>query len=146
MRSVRHGLRGSADHAGRQRASHDRAIVIEPRLDRPVIIAAMELLASIVADVVSDHDPQSHLRAVSFGYRADVRQIAHTGSRWPRRSVKLAVCVARERHKKPKVAFGPCRSPKPYKHLETGRYTFRVRGVNSTGDDRHTANKTVRIN
>jgi hypothetical protein len=31
-------------------------------------------------------------------------------------------------------------------HLETGRYTFRVRGVNSTGDDRHTANKTVRIN
>jgi hypothetical protein len=46
----------SADRAGRQQASHDRANVIEPCLDRPEIIAAIEWLASIIADVLGDHD------------------------------------------------------------------------------------------
>jgi Divergent InlB B-repeat domain/WD40-like Beta Propeller Repeat len=48
-------------------------------------------------------------------------------------------------HKKPKVTFGSCRSPKTYKHLKTGKYTFLVRGVNSTGGDRTPARKTFKI-
>jgi hypothetical protein len=48
-------------------------------------------------------------------------------------------------HKKPKVTFGSCRSPKAYKHLKTGKYTFLVRGVKSTGGDRTPARKTFTI-
>lgn len=48
-------------------------------------------------------------------------------------------------HKKPKVTFGSCRSPKTYKHLKPGKYTFLVRGVNSAGGDRTPARKTFTI-
>lgn len=37
--------------------------------------------------------------------------------------------------KKPKVVFSACRSPKTYKHLRHGRYTFEVRAFNSAGVD-----------
>lgn len=47
-------------------------------------------------------------------------------------------------HKKPKVTFGSCRSPKTYKHLKAGKYTFVVRGVNS-GRDGTPARKTFTI-
>jgi hypothetical protein len=33
----------------------------------------------------------------------------------------------------PKATFSSCRSPKTYKHLKPGRYTFEVRGINSAG-------------
>jgi hypothetical protein len=48
-------------------------------------------------------------------------------------------------HKKPKVTFASCRSPKTYKHLKAGKYTFLVRGVNTTGSDRTPARKTFTI-
>lgn len=38
-------------------------------------------------------------------------------------------------HRKPKVVFSPCSSPKVYRHLKRGSYTFEVRAVNSTGHD-----------
>jgi hypothetical protein len=34
---------------------------------------------------------------------------------------------------KPKAAFSSCRSPKTYKHLKRGKYTFKVRGFNAAG-------------
>ncbi len=48
-------------------------------------------------------------------------------------------------HKKPRVTFGSCRSPKTYKHLKAGKYTFLVRGVDSAGGDRTPARKTFAI-
>ena len=40
------------------------------------------------------------------------------------------------RHKKlPKAAFGPCGSPKSYRHLRPGTYTFLVRAFNGAGAD-----------
>jgi hypothetical protein len=36
-------------------------------------------------------------------------------------------------HKQPKATFSPCSSPKTYKHLKRGRYTFKVRGFNAAG-------------
>jgi hypothetical protein len=37
--------------------------------------------------------------------------------------------------KRPKPHFARCSSPKSYKHLKAGKYTFEVRGVNSAGAD-----------
>jgi hypothetical protein len=48
-------------------------------------------------------------------------------------------------HGKPKVVFSPCSSPKTYRHLKRGRYTFEVRGVNSTGHDPKPAIKSFQI-
>lgn len=48
-------------------------------------------------------------------------------------------------HKKPKVTFASCRSPKTYKHLKAGKYTFLVRGVSATGGNRTPARKTFTI-
>jgi hypothetical protein len=48
-------------------------------------------------------------------------------------------------HKHPKVKFGSCRSPKSYKHLKAGKYTFLVRGVNSSGIDPTPARHTFTI-
>ncbi len=38
-------------------------------------------------------------------------------------------------NKKPAAAFSSCTSPKTYKHLRPGRYTFEVRALNSAGPD-----------
>jgi hypothetical protein len=38
-------------------------------------------------------------------------------------------------HKKPRAVFSSCASPKTYRHLKPGRYTFKVRAVNSAGPD-----------
>jgi len=42
---------------------------------------------------------------------------------------------AAKHHKKPRSAFSSCASPKAYRHLKPGRYTFEVRAVNSAGPD-----------
>lgn len=41
----------------------------------------------------------------------------------------------KKHHKKPKAAFSPCSSPRTYKHLKPGKYTFEVQGINSGGAD-----------
>lgn len=52
---------------------------------------------------------------------------------------------AKKHHKKPKATFSACRSPKTYKHLKPGKYTFEVRAVNSAGPDPTPAIKKFRI-
>jgi hypothetical protein len=47
--------------------------------------------------------------------------------------------------KKPKLSFRACSSPKRYKHLKGGRYTFAVRATNSHGPDPNPAKKKFRI-
>jgi hypothetical protein len=47
----------------------------------------------------------------------------------------------KKHHKKPKASFTSCSSPKAYKHLKPGRYTFEVRAINSTGPDPTPATK-----
>jgi Divergent InlB B-repeat domain len=44
-------------------------------------------------------------------------------------------------HKRPKLRFRACTSPRIYKHLKPGRYKFEVRAVNSIGPDRKPAIK-----
>jgi hypothetical protein len=44
-----------------------------------------------------------------------------------------------------KARFEPCRSPKSYRHLEPGRYTFRVRAVGRRGRDPTPATSGFRI-
>ena len=52
---------------------------------------------------------------------------------------------AKKHHKKPKAKFSRCRSPKTYKHLKPGRYTFKVRALNSAGIDPTPAHKAFKI-
>jgi hypothetical protein len=47
--------------------------------------------------------------------------------------------------KKSTVKFSPCSSPKLYKHLKSGRYTFQVRATNANGPDASPATKKFRI-
>jgi hypothetical protein len=49
------------------------------------------------------------------------------------------------RHKKPKPSFSACRSPKTYKHLKAGKYTFEVRAFNAGGADPTPAEKSFTI-
>ncbi len=48
-------------------------------------------------------------------------------------------------HKKPKLVFGSCTSPKTYKHLKHGKYTFEVRAVNSAGVDPNPAIRKFKV-
>jgi hypothetical protein len=48
-------------------------------------------------------------------------------------------------HQKHKPAFRTCKSPKTYRHLKTGHYTFEVRGVNSAGPAKALAHKKFKI-
>ena len=45
----------------------------------------------------------------------------------------------------PKASFSACRSPKTYKHLKPGKYTFEVRAFNVAGADPTPANKRFTI-
>jgi uncharacterized delta-60 repeat protein len=53
--------------------------------------------------------------------------------------------VKRKKHRKPKVKFKHCESPKRYKHLEPARYTFEVRAFSAAGKDPTPAKKKFRI-
>lgn len=55
------------------------------------------------------------------------------------------IAPTKKGHKKPKLKFGSCRSPKSYKHLKAGKYTFLVRGVNHTGADPKPARRTFTL-
>jgi hypothetical protein len=59
-------------------------------------------------------------------------------------------CVLVKRKKghhqhKPKPVFAPCTSPKIYKHLKRGKYTFMVRAVNSVGADPTPATQKLKV-
>jgi len=45
----------------------------------------------------------------------------------------------------PKLKFRSCKSPKKYKHLKKGSYSFAVRGVNSVGVDPRPASHKFKI-
>jgi hypothetical protein len=51
----------------------------------------------------------------------------------------------RRHHKPPKLKFRTCRSPKPYKRLKPGRYTFEVRAVSPAGPDPTPAKKNFTV-
>ena len=44
-----------------------------------------------------------------------------------------------------KPSFSACRSPKTYKHLKPGKYTFEVRAFNAAGAEPTPAKKSFRI-
>jgi len=50
-------------------------------------------------------------------------------------------CELIKPRKKPKATFSSCSSPKTYKHLKPGHYTFKVRGINSAGTGQATPKK-----
>ena len=52
-------------------------------------------------------------------------------------------CELKRAHKK--AAFKSCHSPKTYKHLKPGKYTFEVRAVGSGGPDPTPAKKSFKI-
>jgi hypothetical protein len=52
-------------------------------------------------------------------------------------------CELKRAHKK--AAFKSCHSPKTYKHLKPGKYTFEVRAVGSGGPDPSPAKKSFKI-
>jgi hypothetical protein len=51
----------------------------------------------------------------------------------------------KKKGKKSAASFTPCSSPKRYKKLKPGRYTFKVRGINPNGPDPNAATKKFRI-
>ena len=53
--------------------------------------------------------------------------------------------VRKKKGKKPKLSFRACSSPKGYKHLKDGKYTFEVRATNANGPDPVPAKKKFRI-
>jgi hypothetical protein len=54
-------------------------------------------------------------------------------------------CELRRPHSDAKPKFTSCRSPKTYKHLKPGRYTFEVRGLNPAGHDPTPAKREFRL-
>ena len=48
-------------------------------------------------------------------------------------------------HRKPKATFKKCKSPKAYKHLKPGRYTFSVRAKGPGGVDPTPAKKKFKL-
>ncbi len=46
---------------------------------------------------------------------------------------QCALIKHKKHHKKPKPSFSSCHSPKSYKHLKPGKYTFEVRALSATG-------------
>jgi hypothetical protein len=52
-------------------------------------------------------------------------------------------CALVKRHRKP--SFKKCRSPKTYRHLRAGRYTFKVRALSSAGVDPTPAKRRFKI-
>ena len=48
-------------------------------------------------------------------------------------------------HKRPKARFSSCSSPKRYKHLSAGKYTFEVRARDSVGVDAAPARRSFKI-
>ena len=48
-------------------------------------------------------------------------------------------------HKKPKPTFKACKSPKTYKHLKPGKYTFEVRALKAAAADSTPATKSFTI-
>jgi CSLREA domain-containing protein len=52
-------------------------------------------------------------------------------------------CALKAKHKK--LRFKTCKSPKRYKHLKDGKYTFEVRAFNPAGTDPSPAKKRFRI-
>ncbi len=54
-------------------------------------------------------------------------------------------CELRRRHSDAKPKFKSCTSPKTYKHLKPGRYTFEVRGLNPAGQDPTPAKREFRL-
>ncbi len=54
-------------------------------------------------------------------------------------------CELRRRHSGAKPKFRSCRSPKTYKHLKPGQYTFEVRGLNPAGHDPTPAKREFRL-
>ena len=51
----------------------------------------------------------------------------------------------KKRHKRPKVKFASCRSPKTYKKLQPGTYAFKVRALDILGADATPAVKTLEL-
>lgn len=52
-------------------------------------------------------------------------------------------CALVKKHKKPK--FKKCKSPKTYKRLKAGKYTFEVRAIGAGGADKSPAKKTFKL-
>jgi hypothetical protein len=74
-------------------------------------------------------------------HKASFSFTAHGATRY----VCELVPPTKKHHKKPKVSFGSCKSPKSYSKLGAGKYTFRVKGVNSAGTATQAADKTFKI-
>ena len=58
---------------------------------------------------------------------------------------ECALARSKKGKKKPKLSFRTCSSPKRYKHLKDGRYTFEVRAINPSGPDANPAIKKFSI-
>jgi hypothetical protein len=54
-------------------------------------------------------------------------------------------CKLRRARAHKKAKFRPCRSPKTYKHLRAGRYTFSVRAIGPGGRDLSPAKAKFKI-
>jgi YVTN family beta-propeller protein len=54
-------------------------------------------------------------------------------------------CELKRKHARKRARFKRCRSPKTYKHLKTGRYTFEVRALSSVGKDPTPAKKKFKV-
>ena len=58
---------------------------------------------------------------------------------------ECALGRAKKGKKKPKLKFSACSSPKIYKHLKSGKYTFAARATNAAGPDPAPATKKFKI-
>jgi hypothetical protein len=56
-----------------------------------------------------------------------------TGTRSPKGFQCKLIKPKKKHHKEPKATFSSCSSPKTYKHLTPGGYTFKVRASNAAG-------------
>jgi hypothetical protein len=79
-------------------------------------------------------------RIATFSFTADQATGFQCALVKPKKSKKKG-----KHPKKPKVNFSDCSSPRTYKRLKPGKYTFQVRGVNSAGSDPSPAIRKFKI-
>jgi hypothetical protein len=85
---------------------------------------------------ITKHSVNKHKHAASFAFKS-------TGAKAT--SFQCALVKHKQGHKQPKPRYSSCRSPKTYKHLAHGSYTFYVRAVSSAGPDLTPATANFRL-
>jgi hypothetical protein len=115
------------------------------------LTGALVPLPSKIHDVIALSDPvlqppNTRITKVSVKQKKRTAKFSFAGI-GPTSGFQCELVRPRRKHHKPppKPKFTSCRSPKVYKHLGLGKFTFKVRAFNAAGLDATPAQRTFKI-